>query len=535
MGLYKGYLDRVARLRGALRRLSLSKRRAIIASIIFILLGAVLAIEITPFTLFLERGRPSPRSVLSPDSGDVVLKKGELVTGEKVRILEELGLKRSIVSPFGVLYAFMFALILLAAVAMYLARFRRTFYDSPGLLLLLGSIFVTYAVVAKLLAVASWSWSPFWGYLMPTAAVGIIVAVLFDSGTALVAVAICALLTGAATNGSYQLVAFSFLGGFFPSLYAARTSTRHELRRVGLYTAFWVALVAFAVTGLSQRRHDLLVNAGIGFMNGTVSAVLAMGALPFLETTFRVTTHTWLLDLASPEQELLKDLATKAPGTYSHSVMVANLSEAAAREIGSDPLLARVTSYYHDIGKTKRPQFFVENQSYDFNPHSDLTANLSTLIIVSHVKDGVEMLQSNHFPPDLVEIISQHHGTSIVRYFYEKALDEETGRVDESTFRYHLSKPHRRTAGILMLADSVEATARTLQKPSASLIEQTVNRIVDAKISDGQLEECELTNDDLSKIKKAFTRILVSTYHLRVDYPAGRAGAGAVDNKSDSA
>jgi membrane-associated HD superfamily phosphohydrolase len=145
------------------------------------------------------------------------------------------------------------------------------------------------------------------------------------------------------------------------------------------------------------------------------------------------------------------------------------------------------------------------------------------------------MLQSNHFPPDLVEIISQHHGTSIVRYFYEKALDEETGRVDESTFRYHLSKPHRRTAGILMLADSVEATARTLQKPSASLIEQTVNRIVDAKISDGQLEECELTNDDLSKIKKAFTRILVSTYHLRVDYPAGRAGAGAVDNKSDSA
>jgi hypothetical protein len=524
MGSYRRYLDRIARLRNRVRRLSLKRRRAIIGVVMFVLLGAVLAIEVTPFTLFLDTGRPSPRAVMAPNTGEVIIEKGEVVTSADARRLEALGLKRNVISPTGMLYAFVFALILIGAVAMYLAKFRRTYYDSPGLLLLLGSIFVVYAVAANLLAVAAWSWSPFWGYLMPTAAVGIIVAVLFDSGTALVASAICALLTGVVTSGSYPLAAFAFLAGFFPSLYAARTSTRHQLRRVGLYTAFWVALVAFAVTGLSRITYGLMVNTGIGFVNGTVCAIIAMGALPFLETTFRVTTHTWLLDLASPEQDLLRDLSVKAPGTYSHSVMVANLAEAAAREIGSDPLLARVASYYHDVGKIKRPQFFVENQPYDFNPHGGLSASLSTLIILSHVRDGVEMLRSEHFPPDLVEIIEQHHGTSLVRYFYDMAVAQDERPVEEGMFRYHMGKPHRRTAGILMLADSVEAAARTLQKPSAASIGQMVDGIVDGKLADGQLEESDLTYDDLAKTRNAFKRILIGTHHARIDYPAGVPG-----------
>jgi hypothetical protein len=411
---------------------------------------------------------------------------------------------------------------------MYLARFRRVFYDSPGLLVLLGSTVVVFTIVAKLLTVAARTWSPFWAYLMPAAAVAIIVAVLFDSGTALVAVAICALLTGVVTAGNYSLVVLTLLGGIFPSLYASRTSSRHQLRRVGLYTAFWVAAVAFGVTALTQTRQGMLINTGMGFLNGAICTIIAMGSLPFLETTFRVTTNNWLLELAAPDQELLKELSMKAPGTYSHSVMVANLAEAAAREIGSDAMLARVAAYYHDVGKIVRPNFFVENQAPGENPHANLSPNLSLLVITSHVRDGVELMENNHFPPDLVEIVRQHHGTSIVRYFYEEAL--ESGEpVDVERFRYHYEKPRRRTAGILMLADAVEAAARTLDKPSASSIQQMVDRIVDDKLADGQLDECALTFEELNKIKNIFGRILIGTYHPRIDYP-GVTFAGAKEN-----
>ena len=455
--------------------------------------------------------------------GEVIINKGEVVTADEVDLLKSLGFHASSFTPLNVLFTAALVLLIFAAMGMYLARFRRTQYDSPGLLLLLGSTVVVYAVAAKLLTVASSSWAPFWGFLMPTAAVATLVAVLFDSGTALVVTGVCAILTGVITGGNFSLVTLSFLGGFFPSLYAARTSTRHQLRRIGLYTAFWVAAVALVATALTPTRQGLLLNSGIGFLNGAFCAVVAMGCLPFLETTFRVTTHTWLLELASPEQDLLKELSLKAPGTYSHSMMVANLAEAAAREIGCDPLLARVAAYYHDVGKVRRPQFFVENQTPEENPHAGLSPNLSTIIIIAHVKDGVEMLEAEHFPPDLVEIIKEHHGTSLVRYFYESALEVEDGPVDESRFRYHFPRPHRRTAGILMLADSLEAAARSLQQPPATAIEQTVERIVQGKLDDGQLDQCDLTFDELKRVERIFARILLGTHHPRIDYPSASA------------
>lgn len=467
--------------------------------------------------------------------GEVLVNKGEVVTPEEVDLLKSLGFKKPSLTPLNVLFTGVFVLLLLGAVGMYLARFRRTFYDSPGLLVLLGGSIVMYAAVAKVLTVAARSWSPFWGYLMPSVAIAIIVAVLFDSGTALVMVAMCGLITGLVTGGNFSLVALALLGGFFPALYASRTSSRHELRRVGLYTAFWVALVAFGATALTPTRQGMLANSGIGLLNGAVCTVIALGSLPFLETTFRVTTHAWLLELAAPDQELLKELSMKVPGTYSHSVMTANLAEAAAREIKSDPMLARVASYYHDIGKMKRPQFFVENQPPEVSPHAGMSPNLSTLIITSHVRDGVEMLEASHFPPDLVEIIREHHGTSLVRYFYEVALENEAGPVDENRFRYHLPKPHRRTAGILMLADAVEASARTLDNLSPAAIESLVERIVDGKLADGQLDECDLTFDEISRIKKTFVRVLTGTLHPRIDYPAkGTSGEKGHDGKNGS-
>lgn len=473
-----------------------------------------------------EEARKSVKPVITTTlEGEVIISKGEIATPEQVELLKTLGFKRSAFSPLNILYIAIFILVLLGAVSMFLARFKRHVYDSPGLLILLGGLLVFYALISKILVVAAEGWSPAWGYMMPCAVVAIISAVLTDTDIAISAVVACGLITGIVTRGNFSLTAFAVLGGIFPALFVSRRSGRHALRGAGLYTALWLALVAFSTSALTVLRQGMLLNAGIGFLNGVLSSVLALGLLPFLETTFRVTTNTWLLELASPEQPLLKELSMKAPGTYSHSVMVANLAEAAAREVGIDPLMARVAAYYHDVGKARRPQFFVENQPQNANPHGNISPNLSSLIITSHVKDGVDMLEKNHMPPDLVDIVKQHHGTGVVRYFYEKALEgDEKAPVDETRFRYHFEKPRSKTAAILLLADSVEATARTLEKPSASSIEQMVDRIVNGKMHDGQLDESDLTFHDLNGIKTVFSKILISTYHPRIDYPVTQAG-----------
>lgn len=499
--------------------------------------GEVAASFIEPNSIFnaeeTEKRKEAAREAVSPVittvlEGEVIVGKGEIVTDEQATLLKTLGFRSPVFSGLNIVYFSSFILLLITALGLFIARYRKDIYDNLNMMVLLGTLLVIYTVFAKLAAIAAGSWSPSWSFVVPTAAIAIITAVLVDRVVAIVMVVLCALLTGAVTGGNFTMVAVALLGGFYPSIAVSRLSTRYELRRASLFTALWVAFVAFGVTILSQYRQDFLLNTGIGFLNGFISSVVAMGLLPFLESTMKVTTNPWLLEIASPEQELLKELSMKAPGTYSHSVMVANLAEAAAREIGSDPLMARVASYYHDIGKTKRAQFFIENQPEGSNPHNDISPNLSSLIITSHVKDGVDMLNKEGLPKDIIDIIKQHHGTSVVKYFYQKALDDsDNENIDENRFRYHFEKPKSKTAAILMLADAVEAAARTLPSTSASAIEQMVSRIVDDKIGDGQLDDCDITFKDISEIKNVFSKILISTYHPRITYPKTPSVQGA--------
>lgn len=470
-----------------------------------------------------ERRKEAAREAVEPVittvlQGDKIISKGEIITEEKAELLKRLGFKDPNFSWISIFYFGAFILLVIIALGLFIFKYEKELYENTILLILLGALLVTYTGLAKVVAIAAGSWSPAWGFAVPTAAIAIIAAVLVDRVVAIIMVILCALLTGAMTGGSFSMVAVAMIGGFYPAIAVSRLSTRHELRRASLYTAFWVALVAFAVSMISQDRQNFLLNTGIGFLNGFISSIIAMGILPFLETTLKVTTNPWLLEIASPDQELLKQLSIKAPGTYSHSVMVANLAEAAAREVGSDPLLARVAAYYHDIGKMKRAQFFIENQPEGSNPHQRINPNLSMLIIASHVKDGVELLNEYHLPDELIDIVKQHHGTSVVKYFYEKAYEQDEA-VDENRFRYRFEKPKSKTAAILLLADSVEAAARTLPSTSAAAIEQMVNRIVDEKIDDGQLDECDITFSDINKIKNTFAKILISTYHPRISYP----------------
>ena len=268
----------------------------------------------------------------------------------------------------------------------------------------------------------------------------------------------------------------------------------------------------------------------MGLFNGILSAVGAIGLLPYLETVFGITSSIRLLELSNPNHPLLRKLLLEAPGTYHHSMMVGNLGEAAAEAVGADPLLTRVGSQYHDIGKTKRPYFFVENQFSGVNPHDKISPTLSTLIITSHVKDGVEMARQHKLPKVLVDFIREHHGTDLVKYFYHRA--KESGQdVSEDDFRYPGPKPQSKETAIVMLADSVEAAVRSMPKPTPGRIEGLVRKIIKERLADGQLDESNITLRDLDLIADAFVKVLTGMYHHRVEYPDGALKERAKDKE----
>jgi hypothetical protein len=243
--------------------------------------------------------------------------------------------------------------------------------------------------------------------------------------------------------------------------------------------------------------------------------------LPYLEQAFRITTSEKLLTLARPNHPLLQRLLLEAPGTYYHSVLVGNLAETAADQIGADPILSRVGAYYHDVGKIQRPYFFVENQANMENPHAKLSPSLSTMIVTSHIRDGLEYCREYKLPEAIADIVGQHHGTSLVSYFYKQAAEGEHSEcIIEEDFRYEGPKPQTKEVALIMLADGCEAAVRSIAKPNMNRIENTVRRIINERLRDGQLNECELTLRDLKMIGDIFIRVLCSTCHSRIEYPA---------------
>jgi putative nucleotidyltransferase with HDIG domain len=288
-----------------------------------------------------------------------------------------------------------------------------------------------------------------------------------------------------------------------------------------------VAQIAVVVAfQLAQRGEDvrtLLTIAAFCVINGLVSAMLAVGATYVLGRMFGITTTMQLLELANPTQPLLRRLLMEAPGTYHHSIMVGNLGERAAEEVGADPLLVRVGAYYHDIGKLRRPYFFVENQAGGENVHETLEPEVSADIVRAHVRDGVELCEQYGVPPAVRELIPQHHGTRLVSFFYDQAVDaaSSTGQVspDPQRFTYPGPRPQSKEGAILMLSDSVEAAARASRDHSAEAIGALVEKLVMGRVAEGQLDDCDLTLRDVQRIKDAFRAILIGMYHPRIEYP----------------
>ena len=301
--------------------------------------------------------------------------------------------------------------------------------------------------------------------------------------------------------------------------------------RAGLVAALGATFITLTREGFSLgRADDMAWVAGFGLVSGVLSSMVALMLIPIIESVFSYTTDVRLLELGNLNHPLLKDMIVRAPGTYHHSLVVGSMVEAAAEEIGANPLLAKVSSYYHDIGKTEHAAYFIENQRTGHNPHDDLSPYMSKTILIAHVKDGVELATKYKLGKPIQDVIVQHHGTTLISFFYNRAkerMESEGGdEPPQEEFRYPGPKPQFREAALCMLADSIEAAARSLDEPTPARLQNIVKNIIQRKFVDGQLEECNLTLRDLSIIEEAFIRVLLGIYHQRIDYPRS-AGGGA--------
>ena len=449
-----------------------------------------------------------------------IVGKGELVTEEQISILKSLGLLEeqskidfSLYIGVGILVALLEMLVIV-----YINRFAHEILNSPGKLILICSIVVIELLIAKFAYSKSIS-----GFLIPTAFATRTISILMKHRFALVLnIALSTFIT-LMTGYNIDVFIVGLIGGSAGAIIASKMHQRNDILIAGVIISGINTLAIFATSLInSTMTKVVLLQSLLGLVNGGLATIFTIGLLPFCETIFDIVTPMRLLELSNPNQPLLKKLLFEAPGTYHHSVLVGNLAEAAADAIGGNSLLARVGSYYHDIGKIKRPYFFKENQLTNENPHDKITPSLSTLIITSHIKDGVEMAKKSKLPSQIIDIIKQHHGTTLVKYFYVKAVNggDIHEEIDKEQFRYEGPKPQTREAAIVMFADSVEAAVRSIQSPTKMNIEEMVRKIVNEKLEDGQLEECDITIKDINKIIKAFLNVLNGIYHDRVEYPS---------------
>lgn len=449
--------------------------------------------------------------------GETIVQEGELVTKDQFRTLKEMGMFQAWqITDFSRLLGLVMAVgVLIIISAVYLYEFQPKIFKSNRLLLLLAIILSTIIAIAKGIV----PFAP--SLLIPAAAAAMLATILLNAEAGIVMAVVSGLFLALIVGNEPNYLITALASGLVGVYLTAHVSHRSDLTRAGFWLMLVMGLLAMT-SGLlaGQGPFDVLVNIGWGVIGGFFATVLTIGGTQFLEFVFNVTTDMKLLELANPAQTLLRDLMMTAPGTYNHSIITGNLAESAAEKVGANPLLARVGAYYHDIGKIRRPFFFIENQ-YGNNPHDKTKPNLSCLIITAHVKEGVELAKQHRLPKEIIDIIYQHHGTGLVSYFYNRAKEnEDKEEISETDFRYPGDKPRSREAALVMLADAAEAAARTISKPSPNRIEQLIKKVIQTKLQDGQLDQSDLTLGDLEIIAKIYTQTLVNMYHSRIEYPA---------------
>lgn len=460
-------------------------------------------------------------------TGQIIVPRGEPVSADDLDLLRQLGLQQGESRWISIAGLALFILIILFAIQVYLYLYKPDIFHHESHTVLLGLLLTLTLLLAKGVSAFEFSSNPeismLAGYMIPLGTGSMLIAILLDKKLALFCTFLLSLMVPLITGGNQlSFATTAFIGGLVGVYSVSALVQRSDLVKAGIYIALANIFTITANALISDTFSTAMVFWGtlMGIISGILSSVLTIGFLPYLESTFGITSTVKLLELANPNHPLLKKLLVGAPGTYHHSILVGNLAEAGAEAVGADPLLVRVGAYYHDIGKVKRPYFFIENQMMPDNPHDRISPNLSTLIITSHVKDGLEMARDANLPLVIQDIIAQHHGTSLVAYFYHKAMESERcDTVLETDYRYEGPKPQTREAALVMLADNVEAAVRAMPKPAPGRIEGLVRKIIKDKLQDDQLDECDLTFQDLNRVATAFCRVLGGIFHTRIEYP----------------
>ncbi len=398
----------------------------------------------------------------------------------------------------------------------YLATRELAIFNRPSQLLLLAILTVSTAAIGAYIKAHELD-----VFLVPTPLAAMLATILLSPQTGLILSFALALFIGS-LFGDYYIALTCALTAAVAVYTVRHVRHRNQFYRSMIFLPISYALLIAATDLLRFVPLDAMYGHILpGIFTGVAAPILTIGLLPIFESAFNITTDITLLELSDLNRPLLRELAIRAPGTYTHSLIMANLSESAAEVVGANALLVRVGCYYHDIGKMLKPEYFSENQGLrgGRNPHDHLTPNMSMLIIASHVKDGLELAEEHGLPKSICDLIPQHHGTTVIEYFYNRAVELGGDGVRKDDFRYDGPRPQTREAGILMLADSVESAARTLNERTPNRVRQLVGNIIQQKFTAGELDECALTLQDLHKIEDSFIPVLMGTLHGRVEYP----------------
>lgn len=448
----------------------------------------------------------------------IIVKEGEPVTQEQIDILSDLGMlndENATVYVYVYLALAVFLSIVLFLQYNYIRLNYKEIFKSTKKLILISVINLISLILARTIGIIS-------PLLIPFACAPMMLALLFNYKISLALSTLNIIIISALTGFDVQVMLLGIVSSVLGATLLKKMQQRNEL----LYSTVYIAVIGAILTLstgilISSNLGDVLIKGGITVVGGLLSGIFALGILPFLESTFNEVTTLKLLELSNPNNPLLKRLLMEASGTYHHSMLVANLAEMAAEEVGANSVITRIGCYYHDIGKIERPYFFGENQMGGENPHNNITPNLSTMIIKSHVKDGLELAKKHNLPKVIQDIIAEHHGKTLVKYFYYtmKNNTEDPNEINVEDYMYEGPIPSSKEAGIVMLSDSVEAAVRSIKEPNKDKINEMVNSIIDDKLSSGQLNNCNLTLKDIEKIRICFLTTLNGIYHHRIEYP----------------
>ncbi|HLO11925.1 MAG TPA: HD family phosphohydrolase [Pseudoneobacillus sp.] len=459
--------------------------------------------------------------------GQIIVEEGQLVDRDIYRQLELVGKLNSkmVIQPFMGLT--LIIVIMLAAIYYYFYELRMAPETKQSNLLLFSIILILGTLIMKMISLFQQFDYAEIGYTFPVAMGALLIKILMDEKLAILytlIISICGSIIfnqGIAGTFNTTVGIYILCSGIAGILILSRQNHRSKILKAGLFVSLVNLVVILSLMFLQNGQLsglDYGFYVVVALVSGIASSVLTIGLLPFFEASFGILSTMRLIELSNPNHPLLRKILTEAPGTYHHSVMVANLAEAACEAIGANGLLARVGCYYHDIGKTKRPQFFIENQMNIENPHDRLPPQTSVNIIVAHASDGAEMLKKHRMPKEIIDIAEQHHGTTLLKFFYHKAKKNglEAKEVD---YRYPGPRAQTKEAAVVGISDSVEAAVRSMSQPSLEQIESLVRNIISDRLQDGQLNECDLTLKELDMVAHSLCQTLKGIFHSRIEYP----------------